>query len=75
MWCERERAPRLLRTVAGWFRDNRDPEKRGVAVAVHPWETGRDNAPEWDAPGEPIALHLRLGREGGLRTQRRLVQW
>ena len=21
---------------------------------MHPWETGRDNAPEWDAPGEPI---------------------
>jgi hypothetical protein len=39
-----------------WFRDNRDPEKRGVVVAVHPWETGRDNAPEWDAPGEPIDI-------------------
>ena len=21
---------------------------------MHPWETGRDNSPEWDAPGEPI---------------------
>ena len=37
-----------------WFRDFRDPEQRGVVVAVHPWETGRDNSPEWDAPGEPI---------------------
>lgn len=37
-----------------WFRDYRDPEKRGVVVAMHPWETGRDNSPEWDVPGEPI---------------------
>jgi glycogen debranching enzyme len=21
---------------------------------MHPWETGRDNSPEWDGPGEPI---------------------
>lgn len=37
-----------------WFRDYRDPDRRGVVVAMHPWETGRDNSPEWDAPGEPI---------------------
>jgi hypothetical protein len=37
-----------------WFRDHRDPEQYGVVVAMHPWETGRDNSPEWDAPGEPI---------------------
>ena len=37
-----------------WFRDYRDPEKHGVVVAMHPWETGRDNSPEWDIPGEPI---------------------
>jgi hypothetical protein len=39
-----------------WFATNRDPEQRGVVVAVHPWETGRDNSPEWDAPGEPIDI-------------------
>ncbi len=39
-----------------WFRDFRDPEQRGVVVAMHPWETGRDNSPEWDAPGEPIDI-------------------
>lgn len=37
-----------------WFARNRDPEQRGVVVALHPWETGRDNSPEWDAPGEAI---------------------
>jgi glycogen debranching enzyme len=39
-----------------WFRDTRDPEGRGIVVTVHPWETGRDNSPEWDAPGEPIDI-------------------
>ncbi len=37
-----------------WFRDHRDPDRNGVVVAMHPWETGRDNSPEWDAPGEAI---------------------
>ena len=37
-----------------WFADVRDPDRRGVVVAMHPWETGRDNSPEWDVPGEPI---------------------
>jgi hypothetical protein len=37
-----------------WFHQYRDPEKRGVVVAMHPWETGRDNSPEWDAPGEAL---------------------
>jgi len=39
-----------------WFKRNRDHEGRGLVVAVHPWETGRDNSPEWDAPGEPIDI-------------------
>ncbi len=37
-----------------WFAEYRDPDARGIVVAMHPWETGRDNSPEWDAPGEPI---------------------
>ena len=37
-----------------WFAEHRDFEGRGVVVAMHPWETGRDNSPEWDIPGEPI---------------------
>jgi hypothetical protein len=37
-----------------WFATHRDFEQRGVVVAMHPWETGRDNSPEWDVPGEPI---------------------
>jgi glycogen debranching enzyme len=37
-----------------WFATYRDFEQRGLVVAMHPWETGRDNSPEWDLPGEPI---------------------
>lgn len=37
-----------------WFWRHRDFEGRGIVVAMHPWETGRDNSPEWDAPGSAI---------------------
>ena len=37
-----------------WFAEHRDPDRLGVVVAMHPWETGRDNSPEWDVPGVPI---------------------
>ncbi|WP_312736441.1 MGH1-like glycoside hydrolase domain-containing protein [Brevundimonas sp.] len=37
-----------------WFRTHRDFEGRGLVVALHPWETGRDNSPEWDEPGAAI---------------------
>ncbi|MGL5837529.1 MAG: MGH1-like glycoside hydrolase domain-containing protein [Sphingorhabdus sp.] len=47
--------PKLL-AYHRWFRRNRDYEGRGIVVTVHPWETGRDNSPEWDAPGEPIDI-------------------
>lgn len=53
----RARAERLFEQLLAWhrwFAEVRDPERRGVVVAMHPWETGRDNSPEWDAPGEPI---------------------
>jgi hypothetical protein len=45
--------PKLL-ALHRWFHEYRDPDQRGIVVAVHPWETGRDNSPEWDAPGEGI---------------------
>lgn len=37
-----------------WFHTFRDPIGKGVVVAMHPWETGRDNSPEWDAPASAI---------------------
>jgi hypothetical protein len=37
-----------------WFARVRDPFGSGLAVAVHPWETGRDNSPEWDAAARAV---------------------
>lgn len=37
-----------------WFHAFRDPEKKGVVVAMHPWETGRDNSAEWDEPSAAV---------------------
>ncbi len=31
-----------------WFDDNRS--EQGAIVATHPWESGRDNSPDWDIP-------------------------
>lgn len=45
--------PRLL-AWHRWFHRYRDPLARGLALAVHPWETGRDNSPEWDLPAMGI---------------------
>ncbi len=33
-----------------WFRAARDPEGSGLVATLHPWETGMDNSPAWDAP-------------------------
>ena len=38
--------PRLVR-YHQWFYNERDPRKSGLAVQVHPYETGLDNTPPW----------------------------
>src|SRR5918998_1756406 len=45
----REIYPRLL----SWHRylaTARDPEGSGLVTIYHPWESGTDNSPRWDAP-------------------------
>ena len=37
-----------------WWYSERDPKNSGLVVSVHPWETGRDNSPEWDTVLELI---------------------
>ena len=37
-----------------WFHSARDPEGLGVIAITHPWESGRDNLPDWDVPGDAI---------------------
>ena len=39
-----------------WFAQIRDPSGDGLALIVHPWESGRDNSPEWDAPAQKIDI-------------------
>ncbi len=33
-----------------WFYRARDPQNTGLVAILHPWESGRDNAIDWDAP-------------------------
>lgn len=33
-----------------WWHETRDPDGTGLVTMVHPWESGRDNSPDWDEP-------------------------
>ena len=37
-----------------WFKTYRDADDNGLVICTHPWESGRDNSPEWDAPSSSI---------------------
>ena len=58
-----ELLPKLVR-YHRWFYGARDPQGTGLVSIVHPWESGMDNSPVWDAalaavePGPSVA-HLR----------------
>ena len=64
---DERRARALLHPLHAWHRfllDERDPHGLGEPVLVHPWESGRDNALEWDGPlwrvlPEVAVLHRR----------------
>jgi Glycosyl hydrolase family 63 C-terminal domain len=50
---DERRARGLLQPLLGWHRfllEERDPRGTGEPVLIHPWESGRDNAVEWDGP-------------------------
>lgn len=47
--------PRILKWHH-WFHNERDPNGSGLIAAYHPWETGRDNSPEWDEPLKSVPL-------------------
>lgn len=38
-----------LRASHRWWEHARDPARTGLAATLHPWETGMDNSPAWDA--------------------------
>ncbi len=51
------RAAALLPKIArwhDWFFRCRDPEGSGLVAIVHPWESGRDNAIDWDVALERV---------------------
>ncbi len=37
-----------------WWHTARDPKDLGVMAISHPWESGRDNLPDWDIPAAAI---------------------
>lgn len=39
-----------------WYHNNRDPDATGLVATVHPWETGRDNCPDWDSGMEAVPI-------------------
>lgn len=41
--------PKLVAYHRWWYRE-RDPGQSGMVVSYHPWESGLDNSPAWDAP-------------------------
>lgn len=40
-----------------WYQRARDPGRLGVIATMHPWETGRDNCPDWDGPLSRVAIN------------------
>lgn len=47
--------PKLLNAHTYLYRE-RDPGKEGLVYIRHPWESGIDNSPTWDAPLKRITL-------------------
>ncbi|MGO4283879.1 MGH1-like glycoside hydrolase domain-containing protein [Bosea sp. TAB14] len=37
-----------------WWQRARDPDDTGLVATLHPWETGMDNSPAWDAALERV---------------------
>ena len=47
-----------------WFATARDPHRTGLVAILHPWESGRDNAIDWDealarVPTEGVGSYVR----------------
>ena len=39
-----------------WFFSARDPSNEGFISIIHPWESGRDNCPDWDLGLEKVQI-------------------
>ena len=47
--------PRLM-AYHRWYASARDPRGTGVIGIIHPWESGRDNCPDWDIGMDSIEV-------------------
>lgn len=47
--------PKLLH-YHEWFHQMRDPDGTGLVATIHPWETGRDNCPDWDSGMNQVTI-------------------
>ena len=56
----RELFPKLL-AYHRWYHDARDPDHTGLVAITHPWESGRDNCPDWDGGMANIRVPDDLG--------------
>ena len=54
-----------LKKYHEWFIKYRDPDKTGLVSILHPWESGYDNSPLWDAPLNKIKLEKNLKYKRG----------
>jgi len=69
----RELLPQLLDYHRWWYRD-RDLEDTGLVESYHPWESGMDNSPAWDAPlarVPPIAWQYQRRDTGHVNHEQR----
>jgi hypothetical protein len=54
-----DRAAALYPKILAWHRwwvAARDPERAGLVGCLHPWESGMDNSPAWDAAFARVSL-------------------
>lgn len=58
--CARALFPGLLASHR-WWHTMRDPEGTGLVGIIHPWESGRDNCPDWDIGMDNIVIADDLG--------------
>jgi len=57
--CARAFLGRIYPGLLSWHRylmTYRDPEGSGLVTIYHPWGSGTDNSPRWDAPLEALAV-------------------
>ncbi len=49
-----------LKKYLEWFYNYRDTNKIGLVSIIHPWESGLDNSPIWDAPLDKVKIEENL---------------